>query len=187
MAEEIKTEEVLTEEQAPEAVPAEEAAAEPKKKKKDRKADKQAEEIEALQAKLDAEKESYLRLAAEYDNYRKRTAKEKDHIYQDAVSDTLNKIFPIYDNLERALAQHTEDEAYKKGVEMIMAAMKETLSKCGVEPFGEPGDQFDPMLHNAVMHIEDESQGENVVVDVFQKGFKKGDSIFRCAMVRVAN
>ncbi len=178
-----KTEETATAAPAAEETPAEEKT----KKKKDRKADKQNEELEKLRAELDEEKQSRLRLAAEYDNYRKRTAKEKDHIYTDAVADTLQKILPIYDNLERALKQETEDEAYKKGVQMIMTAMEETLSKCGVTAYGEAGESFDPEKHNAVMHVEDESLGENVITDVFQKGFVKGDKVIRFAMVRVAN
>lgn len=178
------------------AEPAEEAAAqeaeesasgEKGRKKKDRKAEKQNEELEKVRKELEEEKLSRLRLAAEYDNYRKRTAREKDHIYSDAVADTLGKILPIYDNLERALKQETADEAYKKGVQMIMTAMEETLKKCDVTAFGEPGETFNPEKHNAVMHTEDESLGENVITDVFQKGFSKGDKVIRFAMVKVAN
>ena len=186
MAEEEK---IVTEETeaAPEA-PKEEAPVEEKsKKKKDRKADKANEELEKLRASLEEEKDARLRLAAEYDNYRKRTMKEKDRVYTDAVADTLLKILPIYDNLERALKQETADEAYKKGVEMIMTAMEETLQKCDVTAYGAPGEAFDPELHNAVMHTEDESLGENVITDVFQKGFKKGEKVIRFAMVKVAN
>ncbi len=186
MAEEEKIQEEVKEEGVEEAAP--EAPTEEKsKKKKDRKAEKQNEEMEKLRAELEEEKSSRLRLAAEYDNYRKRTAKEKDHIYTDAVADTLQKILPIYDNLERALKQETADEAYKKGVEMIMTAMEETLKKCDVVAYGEPGETFDPERHNAVMHTEDESLGENVITDVFQKGFIKGEKVIRFAMVKVAN
>ena len=188
MTEEEKT--VVTEETPvqQESVPAEEAAAEqtePKKKRK--KADKRDEEMEALRQQLAAEQDKYLRMAAEYDNYRKRSMKEKDHIYNDGVADTLTKILPIYDNLERALQQQTADEAYKKGVEMIMTAMKETLTKCGVTEFGEVGETFDPAFHNAVMHVEDENLGENTIECVFQKGFRIGEKVVRFAMVRVAN
>ena len=144
-------------------------------------------EVDQLKQQLSEEQNKYLRLAAEYDNYRKRSIKEKDHIYSDGVGDTLTKFLPIYDNLERALQQETADEAYKKGVEMIMTAMQETLSKCGVEVFGEKGEAFNPEMHNAVMHIDDESLGENVIADVFQKGFRIGEKIVRFAMVRVAN
>ena len=199
MAEEEKVdktaEETAAEQQEPADVPdapetpAEEApqpeqAEESGKKKKSKKAEK---ELEALRQQLAGEQDKYLRLAAEYDNYRKRSQKEKDHIYSDGVADTLVKFLPIYDNLERALQQQTADEAYKKGVEMIMTAMKETLSKCGVEAFGEAGDAFDPAMHNAVMHVEDESLGENVIESVFQKGFRIGEKVVRFAMVRVAN
>ena len=199
MAEEEKVdktaEETAAEQQEPADVPdapetpAEEApqpeqAEESGKKKKSKKAEK---ELEALRQQLAGEQDKYLRLAAEYDNYRKRSQKEKDHIYSDGVADTLVKFLPIYDNLERALQQQTADEAYKKGVEMIMTAMKETLSKCGVEIFGEVGEAFDPAMHNAVMHVEDESLGENVIESVFQKGFRIGEKVVRFAMVRVAN
>ena len=167
MAEEEKVdktaEETAAEQQEPADVPdapetpAEEApqpeqAEESGKKKKSKKAEK---ELEALRQQLAGEQDKYLRLAAEYDNYRKRSQKEKDHIYSDGVADTLVKFLPIYDNLERALQQQTADEAYKKGVEMIMTAIKETLSKCGVEIFGEAGEAFDPAMHNAVMLVED--------------------------------
>ena len=156
-------------------------------KKKNRKADKKDAEIEALKAQLAGEKDNYLRLAAEYDNFRKRSQKEKDHIYNEGVSDTLTKLLPIYDNLERAIQQATADEAYKKGVEMIMNSMKEMLDKCGVTVFGARGESFDPTLHNAVMHGEDESLGENQIAEVFQKGFRIGEKVVRFAMVRVAN
>ena len=186
MTEEEKT--VVTEETpAPqEEAPVQEPAAEQAEPKKKR-AKKSDKELEALQEQLAAEQDKYLRMAAEYDNYRKRSMKEKDHIYNDGVADTLTKFLPIYDNLERALQQQTADEAYKKGVEMIMTAMKETLSKCGVEVFGEIGETFDPAMHNAVMHVEDENLGENVIESVFQKGFRIGEKVVRFAMVRVAN
>lgn len=160
---------------------------EPEKKKKGKKGDKREEELESLRRQLKEEKDQYLRLAAEYDNYRKRSMKEKDHIYSDGVSDTLLKFLPVYDNLERAMQQATADEAYKKGVEMIMSSMTETLNKCGVVAFGEVGETFDPTRHNAVMHIEDDSLGENIVESVFQKGFRIGEKVVRFAMVRVAN
>ena len=186
MTEEEKT--VVTEETpAPqEEAPVQEPAAEQAEPKKKR-AKKSDKELEALQEQLAAEQDKYLRMAAEYDNYRKRSMKEKDHIYNDGVADTLTKFLPIYDNLERALQQQTADEAYKKGVEMIMTAMKETLSKCGVTVFGEVGETFDPALHNAVMHVEDESLGENTIESVFQKGFRIGEKVVRFAMVQVAN
>ena len=137
--------------------------------------------------KYKAEHDTYLRLAAEFDNFRKRTAKEKDQSYGNGKADAIAKLLPIYDNLERALNQPTEDAAYKKGVELTMNELIKILNGLGVEIFGAPGDAFDPALHNAVMHIEDESLGENVVAQVFQKGFKLGDKIVRFAMVQAAN
>ena len=137
--------------------------------------------------KYKAEHDTYLRLAAEFDNFRKRTAKEKDQSYGNGKADAIAKLLPIYDNLERALNQPTEDAAYKKGVELTMNELVKIFTGLGVEIFGAPGDGFDPNLHNAVMHTEDESLGENVIAQVFQKGFKVGDKIVRFAMVQVAN
>lgn len=137
--------------------------------------------------KYKAEHDTYLRLAAEFDNFRKRTAKEKDQSYGNGKADAIAKLLPIYDNLERALNQPTEDAAYKKGVELTMNELVKIFTGLGVEIFGTPGDAFDPALHNAVMHIEDESLGENVVAQVFQKGFKLGDKVVRFAMVQAAN
>ena len=137
--------------------------------------------------KYNQEHDAHLRLAAEYDNFRKRTIKEKEASYGNGKSDAVLKMLPVYDNLERALKQETQDTAYKKGVELTMTELTKILTGLGVEIFGEPGDAFDPQLHNAVMHTEDESLGENVVSQVFQKGFKLGDKIVRFAMVQVAN
>ena len=137
--------------------------------------------------KYNAEHDSYLRLAADYDNFRKRTVKEKDAAYGNGRADTVGKLLPVYDNLERALNQPTEDAAYKKGVEMTMNELVKILNSMGVEIFGEKGDAFDPNLHNAVMHIDDESLEENTVSQVFQKGFKLGEKVIRFAMVQVAN
>lgn len=137
--------------------------------------------------KYKAEHDTYLRLAAEFDNFRKRTTKEKDQSYGNGKSDAIAKLLPIYDNLERALNQPTEDVAYKKGVEMTMNELVKIFTGLGVEIFGAPGDAFDPALHNAVMHTEDESAGENTIVEVFQKGFMIGDKVLRFAMVKVAN
>lgn len=137
--------------------------------------------------KYKAEHDTYLRLAAEFDNFRKRTAKEKDQSYGNGKADAIAKLLPIYDNLERALNQPTEDAAYKKGVELTMNELVKIFTGLGVEIFGAPGDAFDPALHNAVMHIEDESLGENVIAQVFQKGFKLGDKVVRFAMVQAAN
>ena len=137
--------------------------------------------------KYNAEHDSYLRLAADYDNFRKRNTKEKEMLYAAGKADAVEKLLPVYDNLERALNQATADEAYKKGVEMTMTQLVAILNGLGVEIFGEAGDAFDPNLHNAVMHTEDENLGENVISQVFQKGFKLGEKIVRFAMVQVAN
>lgn len=138
-------------------------------------------------ALLRAEQEKYLRLAAEYDNFRKRSARERENIYADVRAATLESFLPTYDNLERALKQSTEDEAYKKGVEMILQGFVAAMEKLGVSIYGEAGETFDPNLHNAVMHVEDEAKGESEIVEVFQKGFKLGDKVIRFAMVKVAN
>ena len=144
-------------------------------------------ELEALKDQAARQEEKYLRLAAEYDNFRKRTAKEKEAIWNDAKADAALAFLPVYDNLERALKQETADEAYKKGVEMTMNGLVEIMQKLGVTAFGETGEVFDPSRHNAVMHIEDESLDENVIVEVFQKGFLIEDKVVRFAMVKVAN
>ena len=133
------------------------------------------------------EHDQYLRLAAEYDNFRKRSQREKDAIYQNAVADTAKKLLPVYDNLERALKNDTTDEAFKKGVEMTMTQLREILTKLGISEIPALGESFDPNLHNAVMHVDDEAAGENTIVDVFQAGFKLGDKVIRFAMVKVAN
>ncbi len=137
--------------------------------------------------KYNAEHDSYLRLAADYDNFRKRTVKEKEASYGNGKADAVAKMLPVYDNLERALNQETADEAYKKGVEMTMNELVKIFTALGVEIFGEVGEAFDPNLHNAVMHTEDENLGENTIAMVFQKGFKIGDKVVRFAMVQVAN
>ena len=147
----------------------------------------EAAETNPFEEKYNAEHDAYLRLAAEYDNFRKRTVKEKEQSYGHGKSDAVEKLLPVYDNLERALNQPTEDTAYKKGVELTMNELVKILNGLGVEIFGETGDAFDPNLHNAVMHTEDESLGENVIAQVFQKGFKLGDKVVRFAMVQVAN
>ena len=136
---------------------------------------------------LSDQEDKYLRLAAEYDNYRRRSQKEKESAWADAKAETAAAFLPVYDNLERALKQETADEAYKKGVEMTMNQLKDVLSKLGMEEIPALGETFDPNLHNAVMHVEDDSVGENIIVDVFQAGFKAGDKVVRFAMVKVAN
>ena len=147
----------------------------------------EAPEINPFEEKYNAEHDAYLRLAAEFDNFRKRTTKEKEASYGNGKADTVVKLLPVYDNLERALNQETADAAYKKGVEMTMTELVRIFTGLGVEIFGNAGDSFDPALHNAVMHIENEELGENTIAAVFQKGFKLGDKVIRFAMVQVAN
>ena len=144
-------------------------------------------EVNPWEEKYNAEHDSFLRLAADYDNFRKRTVKEKEASYGNGRADTIGKLLPVYDNLERALNQVCEDAAYKKGVEMTMNELVKIFSGLGVEIFGNVGDEFDPNLHNAVMHIDNESLEENTISQVFQKGFKLGDKVIRFAMVQVAN
>ena len=131
--------------------------------------------------------DKYLRVCAEYDNFRRRSQKEREALYGDVRCDVITKFLPVYDNLERALKQSTEDEAYRKGVEMIMTQFNETLGKLGVEAIDCVGQTFDPNLHNAVMHVDDEEKGENEIVEEFQKGFKMGDKVVRFSVVKVAN
>ena len=138
-------------------------------------------------AKVQAEHDRYLRLAAEYDNYRKRSARERESSYSDVRADTVTKFLPVYDNLVRALEQSTADEAYRKGVEMIMTQFKDILGRLGVTEIESVGQTFDPALHNAVMHDVDEEQGENIIVQELQKGFRMGDKVIRFAMVKVVN
>ena len=167
---EIQAEEVVEEEITETAEPAEETPA-----------------VNEWEEKYNAERDAHLRVAAEFDNFRKRTIKEKEQSYGNGKADAVEKLLPVYDNLERALNQPTEDTAYKKGVEMTMTELVKIFTGLGVEIFGEVGDGFDPELHNAVMHIENEELGENTIAAVFQKGFKLGDKVVRFAMVQVAN
>lgn len=170
-----------------ENIPEEEVVAEEKTETAEAEAEV-VEEIPVNQAAdSKAESEKYLRLMAEYDNYRKRSAKERENIYTDVRVDTVTKFLPVYDNLERALAIETSDEAYKKGVEMTFNQLKEVMKKLGVEEISAVGETFDPTYHNAVMHIEDEQYGESVIVEEFQKGFKIGEKVIRFSMVKVAN
>ncbi len=131
--------------------------------------------------------DKYLRLAAEYDNYRKRTAKEKENAWTEAKAQTVAAFLPVYDNLERAMKQETADEAYKKGVEMTMKGLQDALTGLGVEMIPALGETFDPNRHNAVMHTDDPEAGENTIVEVFQQGFICGEKVIRFSMVRVAN
>ena len=188
-----------TEEVRPEAETAEEPekaaeeapapAAEKKDEKKDKKfgRKKEDERVAALEGEKAALNDKFLRLAAEYENFRRRSQKEKEALYGDIKADTVSKFLPVYDNLERALKQGTEDEAYRKGVEMIMTQFNATLEKLGVKKIESLGQTFDPNKHNAVMHVDDESLGENTIVEVFQEGFTVGDKVIRFAMVKVAN
>lgn len=144
-------------------------------------------EVNPWEEKYNAERDAHLRVAAEFDNFRKRTVKEKEASYGNGKADAVAKMLPVYDNLERALNQETSDAAYKKGVEMTMNELVKIFTSLGVEIFGNVGDEFDPNLHNAVMHVENEELGENVIAQVFQKGFKIGEKIVRFAMVQVAN
>ncbi len=144
-------------------------------------------EVNPWEEKYNQEHDSYLRLAADYDNYRKRTAKEKEQSYSNGKADAVEKLLPVYDNLERAMNQPTQDEAYKKGVEMTMTQLVSIFNGLGVEIFGNVGESFDPNIHNAVMHTEEEGAPENTITQVFQKGFKLGEKIVRFAMVQVAN
>ena len=144
-------------------------------------------EVNPWEEKYNAEHDSLLRLAADYDNYRKRTLKEKEQSYGNGKADAVEKLLPVYDNLERALNQPTEDATYKKGVEMTFTQLVSIFNSLGVEIFGNVGDEFDPNLHNAIMHTEDEEAAENTITQVFQKGFKLGEKIVRFAMVQVAN
>lgn len=187
-AEEVEKEKTET---APEETAEEktEAAPETEESGAEEKKEEGAEKAEEVpkEAALAAMNDKYLRLCAEYDNYRKRSQKEKDALYGDIKANTLKSFLPVYDNLVRALAQPTEDEAYKKGVEMIMSQFKATMEKLGVTEMDCLGQKFDPAFHNAVMHIDDEEKGDNEIVEVFQQGFMLGDKVIRFAMVKVAN
>ncbi len=192
-------EKVQTEETAEAEKPAEEIKEEtekPEKEKKKAKKDAPKEKPEekktedpkpAPEQELAVANDRYLRLMAEYDNFRKRSQKEKEALYGDIKANAVKEFLPVYDNLERALAAETADEAYRKGVEMIMAQFNKTLEKLGVTEIKSLGEKFDPQFHNAVMHTDDEEKGENEIVEVFQKGFMLGDKVIRFAMVKVAN
>ncbi len=149
--------------------------------------DELSEKLSAMEAELKSEKDKYLRLAAEYDNFRKRSMKEREALYADVRSDTILKLLPVYDNLARALKHDTADEAFKKGVEMTMTQLEQILEGLNVVPIPALGQKFDPAFHNAVMHVEDENVGDGIIVQEFQKGFKMGDKVIRFSMVVVAN
>ena len=181
VSEQVSEKELPVEEPKQNAGNPQEAKAEEAKK------EEKPSELDTVKEQLAKEHDGYLRLAAEYDNFRKRSQKERDGLYADIKADTLLKFLPVYDNLERALSTPTADEAYRKGVEMTMVQFNQTLEKLGITEIPALGEKFDPNVHNAVMHVEDESLGENEVVEVFQKGFKLNDKVIRFAMVKVAN
>lgn len=170
-------------------VKAAETTAEPEQKpgkKTEKKADK-APGKKALEEELRTEKDKYLRLLAEYDNFRRRSAKERENLYTDVRCETLKKFLPVYDSLSRALTQTPEDDAARKGLEMIMAQYEAALTQLGVTMIEAVGKPFDANLHNAVMHIEDENYGESEIVEEFEKGFQVGEKILRYSVVKVAN
>lgn len=166
--------------------PAEEAAAE-EKSPVNEELEKAKADLEAVQKELAEYKDKYLRLMAEYDNFRKRSVKEKADIYPEATAKAVEAFLPMADNFERALSTETTDEKYKSGVKMIYSQLGEAFKSLGVEVIDRVGETFDPNLENAVSRIEDENLGENVVAQVFQKGYKRGDRVIRHAMVVVAN
>ena len=186
--EQKETQSPETEAEAPEA---EEAAPEKERKFGRKKEGELKKKLEALKAEteaaLAAEKDKYLRLAAEYDNYRRRSQKEKENTYSDGKADTVLQLLPVYDNLARALKAECSDPNFYKGVEMTMTQLLSIFEKLGVTPIEAEGQPFDPAEHNAVVHVEDEALGENIVVEEFQKGFKLNDKVIRFAMVKVAN
>ena len=181
VSEQVSEKELPVEEPKENAENAQEAKAEEAKK------EEKPSELDAVKEQLAKEHDGYLRLAADYDNFRKRSQKEKDDLYTVIKAETVGKFLPVYDNLERALAQETADEAYKKGVEMTMNQLVKVMEGLGVTSFGEIGEAFDPARHNAVMHVEEEGLGDNVIAEVFQKGFLVGEKVIRFAMVKVAN
>lgn len=144
-------------------------------------------ELEKKEEELAAERDKYLRLAAEYDNFRKRTTREKEALFGDATAATVSAFLAVYDNMERAIATPSTDENYKKGVELIFSELNSTLEKLKVEVIAPEGEAFDPNFHSAVMHEDNEELGENTVSEVFQKGFKLGERVIRPAIVKVAN
>ena len=144
-----------------------------------------AEKLAAAEADAAEQKDKYLRTLAEYDNYRKRTVKEREGIYADAKADCITNLLALFDNLERASAYEGEQAA--EGVKMILSSVPEVLGKMNITAFGEPGETFDPNLHNAVMHVDDDQYGEGEILEVFQRGYRVGDKIIRYAMVRTAN
>ena len=179
--------EQVSEKELPAEEPKQNAGNPQEAKAEEAKKEEKPSELDTVKEQLAKEHDGYLRLAAEYDNFRKRSQKEKDDLYTVIKAETVGKFLPVYDNLERALAQETADVAYKKGVEMTMNQLVKVMEGLGVTSFGEIGEAFDPARHNAVMHVEEEGLGENVIAEVFQKGFLVGEKVIRFAMVKVAN
>jgi len=192
MTEELKHEEIIDpiEDTVVEEEAAEEAMPEKGAKKKMRALEaallEKEKEVKKLSDDLASLNDTYLRLAAEYDNFRRRTAKEREGIYTDAFGEALNVLSPVVDNLERA-AQYSDGENVAKGVELTLKSARDTFAKLGVTEIDPVGEVFDPNFHNAVMHVEDDTVGESVVVEVLQKGYCRGDRVLRYAMVKVAN
>lgn len=172
-------------------IEAEAATAEPKKEKKADKLKAQLVEAEEKLAKAEAElaaqTDKYLRIAAEYDNYRKRSQKEREALYAEAFSDAVTAFLPIIDNVERAVVFANDDSNLAKGVQLIEKQVKTTLEKIKVEEIASDGEQFDPNLHNAIFHEEDETKPENTVIETLQKGYRLGDKVIRHALVKVVN
>lgn len=150
--------------------------------------EKEVSDLEKTEAQLKEANDKFLRTLAEYDNYRKRSQKEKEQAYNDSKASVLSELLPVMDNFDRAASnKDASEEDYKKGIDMIFNQFNDIFKKMGVEPFGEKGEQFDPNIHNAVMHIDDENEEDNVIVDVFTKGYKLGERVLRPAIVKVAN
>ena len=191
MTEEIKNEELeLPVEEAPAAEETVEEIPEKESKKKTRKLEAQIDEltkqVEQAASELAAANDKYLRLAAEYDNFRKRSAKEREGVYGDAYADALCALLPIFDNLERAV-KYSDGDSLQQGVALTLKGLATTLEKLGITEIEAEGKPFDPTFHNAVMHVEDDTLGEGVVAEVLQKGYCKGERVLRYAMVKVAN
>lgn len=184
-AEEVKAEEVNEEVKA-DAASDKEVSKETEARSDKKKSRKYEKQLEEKQAEIDALNDKYLRMMAEYDNFRRRSAKEREGIYSDAYAEAMASIMPVIDNLERA-AMYNDAEKVREGLELTFKSFGDTLEKLGIKAYGEVGETFDPNLHNAVMHIEDEEKGEGEIVEVFQKGYIKGDKVIRYAMVKVAN
>ena len=180
--EEIKTEGVTPEAETKEEIPEKEE----KKTRKKSKDEELHKEIEELKARLAEAEDKHLRMAAEYDNFRRRSREEREAVYETALADTVSELLPILDNLERA-AMYDDGEKVKEGLVLTLKTVDGVLAKLGVEKYAEAGDTFDPNIHNAVLHVDDENLGEGEITDVFQKGYKKGKKIIRFAMVKSAN